>query len=85
MQAQALLDDKKAHDKLLRKIDWTVCPLLAAIYFLQFLDKTVLGYAAIMGLRKDTHLVGQDYSNLSMLFYIGKSLQACTICTADHL
>jgi MFS transporter, ACS family, allantoate permease len=34
-------------------------------------DKTTLGYAAIMGLRKDTHLVGQDYSNVSMMFYIG--------------
>jgi ACS family allantoate permease-like MFS transporter len=24
-----------------------------------------------MGLRKDTHLVGQDYSNVSMMFYVG--------------
>lgn len=24
-----------------------------------------------MGIRTDTHLVGQDYSNLAMLFYIG--------------
>jgi len=27
-----------------------------------------------MGIRTDTNLVGQDYSNLSMLFYIGKLL-----------
>jgi ACS family allantoate permease-like MFS transporter len=24
-----------------------------------------------MGLRKDTHLKGQDYSNVSMMFYVG--------------
>jgi MFS transporter, ACS family, allantoate permease len=30
-----------------------------------------ISYAAIMGLRKDTHLVGQDYSNVSMMFYVG--------------
>ncbi|GAM90708.1 hypothetical protein ANO11243_087530 [Dothideomycetidae sp. 11243] len=70
-QGQALLDDKTSHDRLLRKIDWTVCPLLACCYFLQFLDKTTISYASVMGIRKDAHLVGQDYSNLSMLFYIG--------------
>ncbi|KAF2222587.1 MFS transporter [Elsinoe ampelina] len=70
-QGQAILDDPVLHAKLLRKIDWTICPLLAATYFLQFLDKTTLSYTAIMGIRKDTNLVGQDYSNLSMLFYIG--------------
>jgi MFS transporter, ACS family, allantoate permease len=30
-----------------------------------------ISYAAIMGLRKDTHLAGQDYSNVSMMFYVG--------------
>ncbi|PSK51840.1 High-affinity nicotinic acid transporter [Elsinoe australis] len=71
IQGQAILDDPVLHEKLLRKIDFTICPLLACVYFLQFLDKTTLSYTAIMGIRQDTHLVGQDYSNLSMLFYIG--------------
>ncbi|KAL2349987.1 hypothetical protein BJ546DRAFT_1070114 [Cryomyces antarcticus] len=57
--------------KLIRKTDLTIVPLLAAVYFLQFLDKTTLSYTAVMGIRTDTHLKGQDYSNLSMLFYIG--------------
>lgn len=34
-------------------------------------DKTTISYTAIMGLRKDTHLHGQDYSNVSMMFYVG--------------
>jgi len=70
-EGQAILDDPVLLKKLVRKIDITIAPLLAAVYFLQFLDKTTLSYTAVMGIRKDTHLVGQDYSDLSMLFYIG--------------
>lgn len=71
IQGNAILDNPKQLKKLIRKIDFTIAPLLAAVYFLQFLDKTTLSYTAVMGIRKDTHLVGQDYSDLSMLFYIG--------------
>ncbi len=70
-EGNAILEDPIQRKKLLRKIDLTIAPLLAAVYFLQYLDKTTLSYAAVMGIRKDAHLVGQDYSNLSMLFYIG--------------
>ncbi len=34
-------------------------------------DKTTISYTAVMGLRTDTHLKGQDYSNVSMMFYVG--------------
>lgn len=74
-EASDILEDPVQLKKLIRKIDWTIAPLLAATYFLQYLDKTTLSYAAVMGIRTDTHLVGQDYSNVSMLFYIGKSGQ----------
>ena len=67
----ALLEDPAQLKKLVKKIDLTIAPLLAAVYFLQFLDKTTLSYTAVMGIRTDTHLRGQDYSDLSMLFYIG--------------
>lgn len=70
-EGAAILEDPVQLKKLVRKIDMTIAPLLAAVYFLQFLDKTTLSYTAVMGIRKDTHLVGQDYSNLSMLFYVG--------------
>ncbi|CAD6592364.1 MAG: hypothetical protein ASARMPRED_006191 [Alectoria sarmentosa] len=67
----AILEDPVQLKKLVRKIDLTIAPLLAAVYFLQFLDKTTLSYTAVMGIRTDTHLKGQDYSDLSMLFYVG--------------
>ena len=72
-EGNAILEDPVQLKKLIRKIDLTIAPLLAAVYFLQFLDKTTLSYTAVMGIRTDTHLVGQDYSNLSMLFYVGES------------
>ena len=71
IEGNAILEDPVQLKKLVRKIDLTVAPLLASVYFLQYLDKTTLSYTAVMGLRTDTHLVGQDYSNLSMLFYVG--------------
>lgn len=74
-EGNAILEDPKQLKRLVRKIDLTIAPLLACVYFLQFLDKTTLSYTAVMGIRKDTHLKGQDYSNLSMLFYIGKRLE----------
>jgi hypothetical protein len=74
IEGKAILDDPVELRRLVRKIDTTIAPLLAAVYFLQFLDKTTLSYTAVMGIRTDTNLVGQDYSNLSMLFYIGMIL-----------
>lgn len=72
IEGSIILEDPKQLRKLVRKIDLTIAPLLAAVYFLQFLDKTTLAYTAVMGIREDTHLKGQEYSHLSMLFYIGR-------------
>jgi ACS family allantoate permease-like MFS transporter len=48
IEGSAILEDPKALRRLLWKIDLTICPLLAAVYFLQFLDKTTLSYTAVM-------------------------------------
>lgn len=53
--------------KLLRKIDLRILTLLCGIYFLQFLDKTLLNYSAAMGIKEN--LVGNEFSNLSTIFY----------------
>ena len=36
--------------------------ILIWVYFLQILDKSVLGYGALFGLREATHLKGNDFS-----------------------
>ncbi|KAK3949884.1 major facilitator superfamily domain-containing protein [Pseudoneurospora amorphoporcata] len=48
--------------RILRETDLTILPILVWVYFLQILDKTVLGYSAIFGLREDVHLKGNQYS-----------------------
>ncbi|KZV75412.1 MFS general substrate transporter [Peniophora sp. CONT] len=53
--------------KLRRKLDWWIPPLCAAVYFTQFLDKTSLNYASIMGFP----IEGQQYNFVSMAFYLG--------------
>ena len=45
-----------------RKTDRTILVVLIWVYFLQILDKTVLGYGATFGLKTDTHLTGNQYS-----------------------
>lgn len=79
-EGNAILEDHARRRKLIRKIDFTIAPLLASVYFLQFLDKTTISYTAIMGLRTDTHLHGQEYSYLGMLFYIGE-----LYCASQHV
>ncbi|KAF9058097.1 MFS general substrate transporter [Panaeolus papilionaceus] len=53
--------------KLRRKLDWLIPPLCASVYFTQFLDKTSLNYASIMGLP----ITGQHYNLVSLAFYLG--------------
>ncbi|KAL0092845.1 major facilitator superfamily domain-containing protein [Phycomyces blakesleeanus] len=56
---------------LVRKIDWCVLPLICLVNFLQFLDKSAINYANALGLQVDTGLVGDQYSTIVSLFYLG--------------
>lgn len=51
-------DDKRVQ----RKVDRVVMSLAAAVYFMQYLDKRGLAFAAIFGMREDLNLKGQEYS-----------------------
>ncbi|KAK5996161.1 putative transporter [Cladobotryum mycophilum] len=57
--------------RVLKKIDRIIIPLLFVTYMLNFMDKVILSSAAVFGLRKDCHLVGQQYSWVSSIFYFG--------------
>ncbi|KAK4446047.1 MFS general substrate transporter [Podospora aff. communis PSN243] len=48
--------------RILRKTDKVILTILVWVYLLQILDKTILGYSAIFGLREDTNLTGNQYS-----------------------
>lgn len=45
---------------------------LAWVYFLQILDKSILSYAAVFGLKTDTGLTGNQYSMVSSIAAIAQ-------------
>ena len=48
--------------RLKSKVDKRVLSIMIFTYFLQALDKGTMSFASIMGIQKDTHLVGQQVS-----------------------
>ncbi|KAJ8662415.1 hypothetical protein O0I10_002109 [Lichtheimia ornata] len=56
---------------LVRKIDFFILPFICIINLLQFIDKSTINYAAVMGFKEDTGLVGNQYSLLGSIFYLG--------------
>ncbi|CEJ54136.1 Putative Permease of the major facilitator superfamily [Penicillium brasilianum] len=63
--------DKETNARLLKIIDRNLLPLLCTIYGLNFLDKTTLSYASVMGLQSDIGLTGDQYQWLGSIFYFG--------------
>ncbi|CDH50692.1 mfs allantoate [Lichtheimia corymbifera JMRC:FSU:9682] len=57
--------------KLVKKINIAFVPLVCAILFVQFVDKTTLSYAAIYGIYEDTGISQTQFSWLGSLFYLG--------------
>lgn len=60
------IDEKK----LVRKIDFMVVPLMFCCYCLQYLDKSLLNYASVMGILEDADLDTEEYGTLSLIFYV---------------
>lgn len=44
---------------------------MAISFMFQFLDKSALGYAAILGFREQLNLSGSDFSWASGIYYVG--------------
>ncbi|KAJ5123146.1 hypothetical protein N7448_009243 [Penicillium atrosanguineum] len=57
---------------VLRKIDMVILPFMCFVFFLQYLDKQSLSYAAVFGLRDDLNLTSSEYSWTSSIFYVGQ-------------
>lgn len=57
---------------------------MCVVYGLNYLDKTTLSYASIMGLQTDIHLVGDNYQWLSSMFYFGYlAWEVSTSCSRE--
>jgi hypothetical protein len=61
-------------ERLIRKLDWHLLPLLFLLYSLAVLDRSNLGNAKIAGMAKDIDLTGYRYNWLGTVFYISCTL-----------
>lgn len=57
--------------KVCRKLDLIIMPLFCFLYMNQFMDKTSISFAAIMGVIKDYDMVDNMYSWTNSAFYLG--------------
>ncbi|KAI8391208.1 major facilitator superfamily domain-containing protein [Radiomyces spectabilis] len=57
--------------RFVRKMNWTILPLVAFIIFIQFADKAAISVAAVLGLMEDTHISGEQFSWVASIFYLG--------------
>ncbi|KPM43651.1 hypothetical protein AK830_g2867 [Neonectria ditissima] len=57
---------------VLRKIDMVILPFMCFTFFLQYLDKQSLSYAAVFGLIDDLKMTSSQYSWCSSIFYVGQ-------------
>lgn len=69
-------DDKSVEEtntqlsKVYRKVDARVSAILCGIYFFQFLDKSLLNYAAVMGIKDNLKKDSNQFSNLGTILYV---------------
>lgn len=56
------LHSRERENKLLRKMDIRLIPMLALLYLLAFLDRGNIGNAKIEGMLTDLHMTGHQYS-----------------------
>jgi hypothetical protein len=61
--------DAATDSRLFWKITWRILVIQVITYFCQSLDKGILNYASIMGIKTDAHLVGQQVNLWPCLFF----------------
>lgn len=62
---------KEEDNKLRRKLDCIVLPLFCFLYMVQFMDKTCISFASVMGIQVDYEMKGEMYSWTNSGFYLG--------------
>lgn len=65
--------------RVIRKLDWRLLPLVFVLYSLAVLDRSNLGNARLAGMEDDIDLSGNRYSLLGTIFYITYILSQWTI------
>ena len=67
----AITGNDASERRLLMKIDAHNIPMMCVVYGLNYLDKTTLSYASVMGLETDLNLTKSNYQWLGSIFCFG--------------
>ncbi|KAK5938679.1 hypothetical protein PMZ80_008870 [Knufia obscura] len=67
--------DDKEKDKILRKIDWRLLPVLTILYLLAFIDRGNIGNAKVAGMNTDLELTGNHTDNYKVFFLTYATLE----------
>jgi len=65
----ALTWDEAEEQRIRRKLDWHIVPLVTLLYLLCFLDRANVGNARIQGMAKDLDLSGYRFNWALTIFY----------------
>ncbi|KAK4233458.1 putative MFS allantoate transporter [Achaetomium macrosporum] len=71
LEGERIEVDEATNKRLLSIIDRHMMPLMCLVYGMNYLDKTTLSYASVMGIKTDIGLTGDQYQWLGSLFYFG--------------
>ncbi|KAJ5279977.1 MFS general substrate transporter [Penicillium angulare] len=71
LTAFAPVVDEALERRVIRKIDMMIIPFICITYLITYVDKAMLGYSAVFGLKEGLHLHGTQYSWLGSMFYFG--------------
>jgi MFS family permease len=61
---------RQLEKQAVRKLDYTILPVMTVFYFLSFLDRANIGNARVAGLQKDLHLTDRQYQICVTVLYV---------------
>ncbi|RGP64751.1 pantothenate transporter [Fusarium sporotrichioides] len=64
--------DTEEEERLVKKLDRFIMPIMAIVYFFQYIDKNSINYTSVFGLKSDLKLTDRDFSWAVSLFYVGQ-------------
>lgn len=69
---------KQEYNRVIRKLDWNIMPMILVLYSLSVLDRSNLGNARLAGLEDAVNISGKRYDWLGTIFYIAYILSQWT-------
>ncbi|KAG0032516.1 hypothetical protein BGZ82_006490 [Podila clonocystis] len=64
------LPDRETEEKIVKKLDWNLLPLLGILYLFSYLDRVNIGNARLFGLEEAVHLTDSQYNIALASFFV---------------